>query len=186
MCSLSKPAFAPCHPECTSDDCIRDLINEILEACAPYFITGAARSRPSLRRSSSSEPFSSLQFDSLLAFARTRPRRGELCRFIFDRLSPCIVVMLRALHRRRLYLPAEQRTSLVMAILVGFLAFFTLDGILGEFTRVTAGSNKGLARQVYHQPPADHPLALGQGSTSTILGFHFDFSECSLFENPFA
>lgn len=178
MTSCSRPLSVL---SCRSDACLGELINTILEQAFPSFITGSRLFLPS---SSSDGPVPDLthgQFESLLAFVRTRRRRRAALGSILARLTHSTRYILQAVRRQEISLVAHQRTDLVLCLLVGFLAYHVDDDDFSLYTEYTCPANVESARLVHQQHPEARVLSPSLVYRETADGGTFDFSRLDIF-----
>lgn len=171
---------------CQDPKCIRDLIGNLLQEALPYFVTGSHRFRMPQRLQLLEPRLSSTQLHSLEILNSTRGSRDSATQYIYERLAPNVLLLLEALHRDRLYLIPAARTSLIMTLIIGFLAHHYGDENFYALFQVTKQENLAHVISVYESDASAKKLTLFLGDPGTVDGFTFDFSGSRFFQNPFA
>ena len=158
------------------------IIDDILEAAGPHFLTGHQRFFRGVG-SVSGPPFSAEDMKRLSTFVRTRDDRDRMLPYIFERLPDETRVILHQVYTNDAILSDEDRTRLVLVIMIGMMAYYNDCNMRLEVRRATNISNVLFAGEVARADPATRPLDMRRVSLLTPAGprIPHDFSRIAAF-----
>ena len=156
------------------------ILDDIVESAGPYFITGHQRFYRG-SGSVSGPPFSTEDLSRLSTFIRTRDDRDRLLMYIFDRTSEETRLILHQIYTCDAILSNEQRTRLVLAVMVGMMAYYNDRAMRLELRRASNIANVLYAVEVAASDPSTRPLRTERVSLLTPAGPAYDFSNIAVF-----
>lgn len=175
----------PCHGSClnTTIQCVKTLVNNIIEDSFTHFITGCPGFLLDPAQRAGQAPMSYAQFTALHAFVLTRDNRKSAINYIMGRLGRATRRLLVRIHQGRIYLVPKQRTDLVLCLLVGFLSHHIEDRDSGLFTVLVNPSNVLAAQFVKSVAPQEGLLHPAMVSRTSSNGLAYDYSHLIWFSH---
>ena len=158
------------------------IIDDVLESAGPHFLTGHPRFFRGAG-SISSTPFSADDLKRLGTFIRTRDDRDRMLPYIYDRLPDETRLVLHQIYTSDAVLSDEERTRLVLVIMIGMMAFYNDTAFRLDLRNATNISNVLFATEVAAADPATRPLDVRRVSLLTPAGprIPHDFSRAAVF-----
>lgn len=159
---------------------ITPMVEEILNESLSFFVSGAPAYVVPVFHPLANYPLTHCQIIAIASLELTVPTRGAAIEFILYNLSFSTLVLLQLVLDDQVVLDAEERSRLVLTLLVGFLAFHWEDDIVFDLIHFTSSANVRAARYI-HRHPEERGLRADLVSLETAIGSTFNFSLLSPF-----